>query len=180
MYFKSHLSIRSCANNSDQRGELRADQHQEDLRELRLPEPGPGHHPVSDGPTEGRLHHSQISRGNSGALPVCSYQPQTQLSTKCIFQQLLLYLNIFCSKVPVCSSEDLDCVESVEINSKECIERCDGIIVDAINQNKPKDNSKIEQLLIEYENYKFPNKSDVPFPFSLNGKIVFVQSFYYL
>ena len=68
----------------------------------------------------------------------------------------------------------------MEINSKECIERCDGIIVDAINQNKPKDNSKIEQLLIEYENYKFPNKSDVPFPFSLNGKIVFVQSFYYL
>ena len=82
---------------------------------------------------------------------------------------------MLCSKVPVCSSEDLDCVESVEIDSKECIERCDGIIVDAINQNKPKDNSKIEQLLKEYENYKFPNKTYVPFPFSLNGKIIFIQ-----
>ena len=81
---------------------------------------------------------------------------------------------MFCSKVAVCSSEDLDCVESVKIDSKECIERCDGIIVDAINQNKPKDNSKIKQLLNEYENYKFPNKTDVPFPFSLNGKIVFI------
>merc|ERR1712062_150230 len=39
---------------------------------------------------------------------------------------------------------------------------------DAINQNKPRDISKIEQLLAEYENYKFPNKTDVPFPFSLN------------
>ena len=43
--------------------------------------------------------------------------------------------------------------------------------MDAINQNKQKDNSKIEQLLVEYENYKFPNKNDVPFPFSLNGMI---------
>ena len=77
---------------------------------------------------------------------------------------------MFCSKVAVCSSEDLDCVEAVKIESKECIERCDGIIVDAINQNKPKDNSKIKQLLNEYENYKFPNKTDVPFPFSLNGE----------
>ena len=85
---------------------------------------------------------------------------------------------MFCSKVAVCSSEDLDCVESVKIDSKECIEKCDGIIVDAINQNKPKDNSKIKQLLNEYENYKFPNKTDVPFPFSLNGKIVFVLPFY--
>ena len=85
---------------------------------------------------------------------------------------------MFCSKVPVCSSEDLECVESVKIDSQECIERCDGIIVDAINQNKPKDNSKIEQLLKEYENYKFPNKTDVPFPFSLNSKIVFIKRFY--
>ena len=80
-------------------------------------------------------------------------------------------MNLFCSQVAVCSSEDLECVESVKINRKECIERCDGIIVDAINQNKQKDNSKIEQLLVEYENYKFPNKNDVPFPFSLNGMI---------
>ena len=49
--------------------------------------------------------------------------------------------------------------------------------MDAINQNKPKDNSKIEQLLNEYENYKYPNKTDVPFPFSLNGNIVFGQPF---
>ena len=78
---------------------------------------------------------------------------------------------MFYSQVAVCSSEDLDCVESVKIDNKDCIERCDGIIVDAINQNRPKDNSKIEQLLVEYENYKFPNKNDVPFPFSLNGMI---------
>ena len=42
--------------------------------------------------------------------------------------------------------------------------------MDAINQNKPKDNSKIQELLMEYENHKFPNNTDVPFPFSLNGK----------
>ena len=42
--------------------------------------------------------------------------------------------------------------------------------MDAINQNKPKDISKIKQLLNEYENYKYPNKTDVTFPFSLNGK----------
>ena len=58
----------------------------------------------------------------------------------------------------------------MKVDSTDCIERCDGIIVDAINQNKPRDTSKIEQLLAEYENYKFPNKTDVHFPFSLNGK----------
>ena len=46
--------------------------------------------------------------------------------------------------------------------------------MDAINQNKPKDNSKIEQLLKEYEYYKFPNKTDIPFPPTLNSKIIFV------
>ena len=68
------------------------------------------------------------------------------------------------SKVAVCSSEDLDCVESIQIDSNDCIERCDGIIVDAINQNKPKDLSKIGELLKDYENYKFP------FPYSYKGK----------
>ena len=94
-----------------------------------------------------------------------------------VFLNNFSHFTMFCSKVPVCSSDDLDCVESVEIDGQECIERCDGIIVDAINQNKPKDNSKIEQLLTEYENYKYPNKTDVPFPFSLRGNIVFVQPF---
>ena len=69
----------------------------------------------------------------------------------------------------VCSSKDLDCVESIKVQNKDCIERCDGLIVDAINQNKPRDNSKIGNLLSEYENYKFPNQSDVPFPYNLNG-----------
>ena len=45
---KSHLLLRSGANNSDQRGKLRADQHQEDLRQLRLPQSAPAHHQVSD------------------------------------------------------------------------------------------------------------------------------------
>ena len=48
LFDKSHSPLRSSANNSDKRGQLRADQHQEDLRELRLPGPGPGHHPVPD------------------------------------------------------------------------------------------------------------------------------------
>ena len=78
-------------------------------------------------------------------------------------------------QVSICSSEDLDCVESVKIDSNDCLERCDGIIVDAIDENKPKDNSKIKQILAQYENYKFPNKSEVPFPFSLNGKILNVH-----
>ena len=45
-HLQSHLLLRSGANNSDQRGKLRADQHQEDLRQLRLPESAPVHHPV--------------------------------------------------------------------------------------------------------------------------------------
>ena len=47
-HLQSHLLLRSGANNSDQRGKLRADQHQEDQRQLRLPEPGSGHHSVPD------------------------------------------------------------------------------------------------------------------------------------
>ena len=78
--------------------------------------------------------------------------------------------NLFLSKVAVCSSEDLDCVESIKIDSNDCIERCDGIIVDAYKQNKQKDYSKIQNLLKDYENYKFPNNTDVPFPSSLKSK----------
>ena len=63
-------------------------------------------------------------------------------------------------------------MESIQTAGTDCLERCDGLIVDAFDQNKAKDNSKIENLLADYENYKFPNKSAVPFPYSLNGKII--------
>ena len=65
------------------------------------------------------------------------------------------------SKVAVCSSEDLDCVESIQIDSNDCIERCDGIIVDSYKENKQNDLSRIKELLVEYENYKLPNKSEI-------------------
>ena len=71
----------------------------------------------------------------------------------------------------VCSSKDLDCVDSIKIQRSECKEKCDGLILDAFNQNKPKDNSTMKILLEEYENYKFPNKSSVLFPYSINGKL---------
>ena len=51
--FKSHLLLRSGANNSDQRGKLRADQHQEDLRQPRLPESAPAQHQMSGWPVDG-------------------------------------------------------------------------------------------------------------------------------
>ena len=41
--------------------------------------------------------------------------------------------------------------------------------MDAINQDKAKDHSKITQLLIEYENYKL-NNADVPILDSLKSK----------
>ena len=56
------------------------------------------------------------------------------------------------------------------MDSNDCIERCDGIIVDAINQNKQNDLSNIQELLRDYESYEFPNKSDIPFPTYLNCK----------
>ena len=77
----------------------------------------------------------------------------------------------FSSQVRVCSPKDLDCLESIQTAGSDCLERCDGLIVDALDQNKAKDNSKIENLLADYENYKFPNKSTVPFPYSLHGKM---------
>ena len=45
---QSHSLLRSGANNSDRRGKLRADQHQEDLRHLTLSESGPIHHPLPE------------------------------------------------------------------------------------------------------------------------------------
>ena len=69
----------------------------------------------------------------------------------------------------MCGPKDLDCVESVQTVGGDCIERCDGLIVDANNQNKLKDNTKLDKLLTEYEDYKFPNKSSVPIPYFLNG-----------
>ena len=42
------LLLRSGANISDQRGKLRADQHQENISQLRVPDTAPAHHQVSD------------------------------------------------------------------------------------------------------------------------------------
>ena len=54
-----------------------------------------------------------------------------------------------------CSSEDLVCVENLpEVENEECLEGCEGTIVDVTKLGSVKDETVMASFIREYEQYK--------------------------
>ena len=85
---------------------------------------------------------------------------------------------IFNNKIPPCSPTGLDCVERITVGKDECLEHCEGTILDVAMEGLTKDGLDEEthkQIVAEYENYKYPNSSYLPYPEALRcRKVIFI------
>ena len=69
-----------------------------------------------------------------------------------------------------CTPSQLDCVESVTVGREECLERCQGIILEAETlPTSLRDDDGLAQFLADYENYKNPNFSKFDYPDAISG-----------
>ena len=61
-----------------------------------------------------------------------------------------------------CSSEDLDCVESLSAgergveDTEDCLERCEGTIVDVTKLGTAREETVMDNFVREYQRYKHP------------------------
>ena len=68
---------------------------------------------------------------------------------------------------PPCNPQELDNVESVEVDDvDECLEHCDGVIMDAVKLTSERDQEELEQFIADYEKYKY---NGIPLPDTMKG-----------
>ena len=68
----------------------------------------------------------------------------------------------FGASVPVCTPVGLDCVQEVRVEEDDCVERCQGTIMDAVRFNSKRDMEGTRLFQNEYEKYKFPYNISYP------------------
>ena len=74
-------------------------------------------------------------------------------------------------QLPLCSPSELDCVEG-EDGGEECLQLCEGTIVDVERITSSVKNEKsIARLIEDYENYKDPDSSNISYPDAMKGEI---------
>ena len=65
----------------------------------------------------------------------------------------------------VCLPEDLGCVFSVDVDNKQCLEGCQGIIANVMTtRNDQTDLTGLESMLANYDDYKRPNITGLQYP----------------
>ena len=50
---------------------------------------------------------------------------------------------------------------------EECLEKCEGIIMEAVKTATIREEDVLAEFLADYENYKFPDGSNLSFPQSM-------------
>ena len=71
----------------------------------------------------------------------------------------------------VCSPTELDSVGGLTVGGEEeeCLERCEGSIVDVERQPSIKNEEGLAGLLALYENIKYPHHNNISYPTAMKG-----------
>ena len=78
-------------------------------------------------------------------------------------------------QVPLCSPQDLECVNRIRLNDADCLKPCSGLIVSSLSKTELKQN--VEDLLYFAEDYN-TYKIITPSPFyGSNGKLLILTNF---
>ena len=60
-------------------------------------------------------------------------------------------------------------MEKVGVSEEECLEKCEGVIMEAEKTGTIQEEDVPAEFLVDYENYKFPDGSNLSFPKSMRG-----------
>ena len=62
----------------------------------------------------------------------------------------------------ICSSKQLDCLNSLVVDTEDCLEQCEGTIADVLRQKIDKIEDGLETFLQDYERFKFSESFNYP------------------
>ena len=79
-------------------------------------------------------------------------------------------LSIYSIQTRVCSPTELDCVDGLELDTSDCLEKCEGNILDVVKLSTVKSQAELEQFLSQYENFKNPDSGQLEYPNVMKGK----------
>ena len=150
------IFTRPCADNSVRGGQLCPDSHQVRQSDEGLPRSGAENYQLSDWGVQSWLSDQEISSQTGGHLSLCSLYYEVSLYWEGTIQVKLWEK---CSKasyqIRTCSSEDLDCVETLPtVDTEDCLERCEGTIMDVTKLGTVKKETVMARFNREYELYK--------------------------
>ena len=70
-------------------------------------------------------------------------------------------------KTKTCSSTELDCIADLEIATDDCLENCEGIIVDVGRLQSEKED--LAEMISDYEKFKYPHSANLTYPSTMKG-----------
>ena len=70
----------------------------------------------------------------------------------------------------LCSPLELDNIAGITGGAGECLERCQGPIVDVERLPSLKNEEALAGLLSQYENIKYPHHNNITYPFAMKGE----------
>ena len=69
----------------------------------------------------------------------------------------------------VCNSTQLDCVANLEVEPGECVEQCEGSIMEVERILDDRNEGDLREYLFHYEKFKNPDKSSLIYPKRMKG-----------
>ena len=69
-----------------------------------------------------------------------------------------------------CSPAELDCVQAVTVNQTECPHYCEGIVMGVERPYSVIDEKELVNFFADYENFKYPDGSNLTFPQAMAGE----------
>ena len=70
-----------------------------------------------------------------------------------------------------CSSTELDCVSEQDIEADDCLENCEGPIVEVFKLSSSLNEQGLAKIISDYERFKYPYSSNLTYPVEMNGKV---------
>ena len=72
-------------------------------------------------------------------------------------------------KTKTCSTTEMDCVAGLEVATDDCLENCEGIIVDVGRLQSEKEG--LAEMISDYEKFKYPHSANLTYPNSMKGNL---------
>ena len=72
-------------------------------------------------------------------------------------------------KEKTCSSTELDCVADQDIDGDDCLENCEGTIVDDVKLSSSLNGEELAEIISDYEKFKYPYFANLTYPVDMKG-----------
>ena len=68
-----------------------------------------------------------------------------------------------------CTSTDLECVSDQDLDADDCLEHCDGLIVDVFKLSSSLNEKQLAEIISDYEMFKYPYSANLTYPDEMKG-----------